>query len=576
MNRIQTTLMPSNPRNQAMSDEKYIFGIDLGTTYSCIAYVNEHGQPSVEPNSDNELTTPSVVYFEDETNVVVGKSAKDAIRTDSHRVASKFKREMGNTDWRFEVDGKAYRAQQLSALVLERVVEDAEKITGKTIKDVVITCPAYFGLAQKKATQDAGELAGLNVRYVIPEPTAAAIAYGADQKGEDVVLVYDLGGGTFDITLIEIAAKSLKVLTTDGNAELGGFNWDSALADFFVEKVAEETGADAADIRNDAEFYADLLLISEEAKKTLTNKQTAKQVFLYDGERVRAEVTRDEFNRITKTLLDETIDTTRSVINRAKEKSGMRTPNTILLVGGSTFMPQVEERIAAEFPELEIKRNDPNQIVAKGAALFGLKTSLEDRAIEIYNETSDKAATTLDEVDEEKKIEILTKAGEQYGLPAAKANDLGGKSVQNVTSRSFGMKAFIQDLNAMRIANLIHVDDAVPADVTQRFETMENNQRTVDIEIFENEMRTDKVNSVCEESSSVPLAQAVLDLGGPFPKGSPIDVTFKLSPDGLLDVVAQHSETGNKVDVQLRIEGAMTDEEFAEAKSTAAALTRSE
>ncbi len=550
-----------------MSDDKSVFGIDLGTTYSCISYVDEHGQPTVIPNSDNELTTPSVVYFEDQSNIVVGKAAKDAIRTDAHRVASKVKREMGNPDWRFEIDGKEYRPEQISSFILKKIVDDAAKITGKTISDVVITCPAYFGLAQKEATKQAGELAGLNVRYVIPEPTAAAIAYGADQQQDDVVLVYDLGGGTFDITLIDIGKKSLKVLTTDGNAELGGFNWDSALADFFVLKVSEETGTDPVDIRNDLEFYADLLLISEEAKKTLTNKQTAKHVLMFGGERIRVEITREEFNSITKTLLDETMEITRSVINRAEEKSEMKSPNTILLVGGSTFMPQVEARIAAEFPSLEIKRHDPNQIVAKGAALFGLKTLLEDHAIEIYNENSGGNAAKLSEIDEDQKRVALEKAGERLGLAPARAVDLGGTVVANVTSRSFGMKAYITTLQEMKIANLIHVDDTVPADVTQQFETMENNQTDVEIVIFENEIRSNAENSYCDESSSILLADAMLNLGGPFPKGSPIDVTFKLSPDGLLDVVAKHSQTGNKVDVQLRVQGVMSKEEFRRAKS---------
>ena len=273
------------------------------------------------------------------------------------------------SDWRFEIDGKEYSPEHVSAMVLKKVVGDAVRNSAQEIDEVVITCPAYFGAAQKEATKKAGEIAGLNVRFVIPEPTAAAIAYGIAQGEDDTVLVYDLGGGTFDITLIDIKKQALTVLTVDGDAELGGHNWDSALAQFLAQKVSEETGEAVEAIVGHEEFYPELLLLAEDMKKGLSSKQSAKNVLMYGGERIRAEVTREEFDNLTRHLLDRTIEMTRSVLDRAVQKS-LPPPCKILLVGGSTYMPQVEERIKREFPQLEIRQQDPNQIVAKGAALW--------------------------------------------------------------------------------------------------------------------------------------------------------------------------------------------------------------
>jgi molecular chaperone DnaK (HSP70) len=555
-------------------NEKTIFGIDLGTTYSCISYIDEHGQPVVVANKEGELTTPSVVFFEDADNVVVGMHAKDAIRTDADRVVSKVKREMGNPDWRFGIHGKEYRPEDISALILKKIVDDASKVAGKAIEEVVITCPAYFGLAQKKATELAGEIAGLKVRYVIPEPTAAAIAYGAAQGESDTVLVFDLGGGTFDVTVIDIQKKALTVLTTDGDAELGGHNWDTEVAQFLAQKVAEETGDSVESVIGDKEFYAQLLLTAEDMKKKLTSAKTAKEPLLYGGSRVRAEVSREDFDRVTRQWLDRTVAITKTVLDRVAANPTMRAPTKILLVGGSTYMPQVQERLAQEFPSLELKQQDPNQIVAKGAAIFGLKMVLEDKAIEIINERAPagKTVDNMDSVSESARASAYAKAGESYGLASNAAIELGTQTVGNVTSRSFGLQVYVERLKAMRIANLVHVDDSVPLNVTKTFGTMENSQTSVNIVIFENEMRTTDSENLVEELSCKRLAEASLDLAGPYPKGSPIDVSFRLSPDGLLDILARHTDTGKEVEVHLKVEGAMSAEEVAKSKSHVAGL----
>jgi molecular chaperone DnaK (HSP70) len=555
-----------------MSD-KTIFGIDLGTTYSCIAYVDEHGQPVVVPNKEGDLTTPSVVFFENSENLVVGKHAKDAIRTDAPLVVSKVKRAMGNPDWTFDAHGKSYRPEDVSAFILCKIVDDARRETGREIEEVVITCPAYFGLAQKKATETAGAIAGLHVRYVIPEPTAAAIAYGASQTGVDTVLVYDLGGGTFDITLIDIQEKALNVLTTDGDAELGGHNWDTELAQFLAQKVSDETGASIDEVLSDVEFYADLLLAAEDMKKSLTNAQSAKQVLFFNGEKIRAEVAREDFDRITKPLLDRTIELTKAVVDRAAAR-GLATPKRFLLVGGSTYMPQVEMRLMAEFPGIEMRQQDPNQIVAKGAALYGLKVLLEDIAINILNneDGTNETKTSLDDTDEKKRLEVITQAGAELGLTPAATINLGGRTVRNVTSRSFGLRVFEPELNAYRVANLVHVDGEVPTHVCKKF-FLQSDQSAVEIVIFENEQRTSDAKPCTDEAYCINLAQAELDLGRVYPAGSPIEVTFTLSHDGLLDVMASHVETGKKIDIQLKVNGVMSDEEVALAKKRFSGLT---
>jgi molecular chaperone DnaK len=209
---------------------KRVYGIDLGTTYSCISYVDEHGKPVVVPNAEGELTTPSVVWFESPESVVVGRTAKDHAIIQRDRVVSTIKPEMGDATSERFIDGKTYRPQEISAHILRKLAKDATTITGDVIEDVVITCPVYFGVTQKEATQQAGAIAGLNVLYVIPEPTAAAVAYGIEATDNQNILVYDLGGGTFDVTLISISAGEIAVIATGGDDRLGGKEWDEKIA----------------------------------------------------------------------------------------------------------------------------------------------------------------------------------------------------------------------------------------------------------------------------------------------------------------------------------------------------------
>ena len=304
-----------------------IFGIDLGTTYSCIAYVDEFGKAVTIRNADGEMTTPSVVYFEDTEKQIVGTEAKTSMVMEPENTVAFIKREMG-TDFRREIHGVSYSPQEISSKILKKVVGDANAALreqgilkqDEEIKKAVITCPAYFGMAEKDATKNAGIIAGLDVLDIINEPTAAAINYGvinADQKKN--VLVYDLGGGTFDVTIISIGGNSINVVCTGGDPKLGGKDWDNQLKDYLVDRWKKEMDTDE-DISEDLETLSALMESAEKAKKTLSTKDTAKIIVNHEGERMKVEITREMYDNMTGRLLERTIELTNSCLTEAEKK----------------------------------------------------------------------------------------------------------------------------------------------------------------------------------------------------------------------------------------------------------------
>ena len=334
----------------------YVFGIDLGTTYSCIAYMDEYGKPVVLKNSDGDHTTPSVVMVESADNVVVGMEAKRSIEVDPDRTVQFIKRKMGKENDKVTLAGITYSAPEISAYILKKLVKDANDeliqtgviLEGQEVRDVVITCPAYFGMNERQATKTAGELAGLNVLNIINEPTAAAISYGAAGSAKhETVLVYDLGGGTFDITVMDINGSDISVVCTGGDDTLGGKDWDETLMDYVTERYEEENGEDLSE---DPDAVAALYVDVETWKKSLTAREKVNISVNGSGGRFREELTRERYEELTHDLLSRTKNLLDEVLKNAAQKGCPQEKiDKILLVGGSSRMPQVAKMIEADY-----------------------------------------------------------------------------------------------------------------------------------------------------------------------------------------------------------------------------------
>ncbi len=548
-----------------MSDAlKRVYGIDLGTTYSAIAYVDEHGKPVVVPNGESERITPSVVLFDGE-NVIVGNTAKEAAKVEPDRVVSRVKQHMGDPHFVFNHDGLSYGAEDISSFILRKVVGDAEAALGgdEKITDVVITCPAYFGTDEREATANAGRLAGLNVRAILNEPTAAAVAYGLEQGEDQVVLVYDLGGGTFDITMIEIKDRLIRVICTGGDHRLGGALWDEAVVLDLAESFRTQTG-EASDPMDDPEVLNDLFLQAERGKKTLTQRDKAPFRVTHAGQQARVELDRPRFEAITRHLLDRTIELTREMLVDAQGK-GYTKFDKIILVGGSTRMPQVRDRIVAEF-QVEPESYDPDEAVAKGAALYGLKESLQDEVRDILAPSNPKAqgvggGLDLAAVSEEQMAEALDKIERELGYTlTGPVRELVNTQIVNVLSKNLGVVA--RDESGKEIVvTILPRNGEVPTESASDFGTDTPNQTGVDIKVMAGE-RDSTEPTDCKD-----VGTATLNLPAGLPARSPIRVKFAISRDGRLSVTATDLTGGGSIDVEFETEAVMAAEDVVERSS---------
>jgi molecular chaperone DnaK len=355
-----------------VSEQQGIYGIDLGTTYSVVAYIDETGRPAVVRNAEGDDTTPSMVYFESANNTVVGKTAKEAAGFRPDDVVSLIKREMGNKDYSRTFYGRELSPSGISGIILAALAKSAEEETRRPVRQAVITVPAYFGLLEKDATRKAGEIAGLEVIGIVPEPVAAALAYGVAGSADGTTfLVYDLGGATFDLTLIKMTDTSVEVLAVDGAHRLGGADWDARLFEYLKEQTIEQAGDDS--IEDDEASLQELRRLAEETKKALTRAESKKVNHrLVGGMATSIAVTRAQFEEMTSDLLEETIRITHRMLDDAEERfPGARGQiSAFLLVGGSSKMPAVAEQVRREFPWAEPRMADPDLAVAKGAALY--------------------------------------------------------------------------------------------------------------------------------------------------------------------------------------------------------------
>ena len=538
------------------------FGIDLGTTYSCIAYLDKSGRAAVIRNGLGEETTPSVVYFESADSTVVGTSAKNVSKLEPDLVVSLIKREMAQ-DWQREFHGQVHTPETVSALILRELASYAGEETQEIVKDVVITVPAYFGVAEREATRNAGKIASLNVLNVISEPVAAALHYETLGAGEDrTILVFDLGGGTFDTTVIKLTDDDIHTVCTDGDKHLGGADWDDKIADYLLDLFMEENPESAA--RDSEEFIQELAIAAEDIKKALSAAHSRRYVMRFGGETCRTEVTRAEFEAFTSELLARAMDITERTVQTARA-AGIDRYDDVLLVGGSSRMPAVAAALREKFG-FNARLHDPALAVAKGAAQFAVIEWIKNM---FADEGEDGSGPGLS--DEE--------VADQVNMQAAKVRQFKTKIVTTVVPRAFGVKAWIEEDDKAEkgkkrpvISHILEANRPLPAaPQTKQFYTAEPDQTSIHIEIWE------QAGSVASSdlADNNKIGEGTISGLPELPKHSPIDVTFRMNDTGVLTVDAEELRTHKKLKFDLQIKG-LSGEQLEAAKNAVSGYAVSE
>ena len=490
-----------------------IIGIDLGTTNSCVA-VMEGGQPTVIANTEGARTTPSVVAFTKTGERLVGEPAKRQAVTNAERTISSIKREMG-TDYRVTIDDKKYSPQEISAMILQKLKKDAEGYLGEKVTEAVITVPAYFNDAQRQATKDAGKIAGLDVKRIINEPTAAALAYGLDNEKEQKIMVYDLGGGTFDVSVIEIGDGVIEVLSTAGNNRLGGDDFDQKVTDYML---AEFKKAEGVDLSNDKMALQRLKEAAEKAKKELSSATTTNINLPFitataEGPKhFDMNLTRAKFDELTHDLVEMTAEPVR----RALSDAGITASELgqVLLVGGSSRIPAVQDKVRQLTGKEPSKNLNPDECVALGASIQGGKLAGDAGAGDIL---------LLDVTPLSLSIETM-----------------GGIATR-----------------------LIERNTTIPTRKSQIFSTAADNQTAVDINVVQGERQFAKDNKS--------LGQFRLDGIPPARRGVPqIEVTFDIDANGIVNVSAKDLGTGKEQHITITAGSNMSDSEIDKAVKEAA------
>ena len=492
-----------------------IIGIDLGTTNSCVA-VMEGGKPVVIANTEGMRTTPSVVGFLKTGERVVGEPAKRQAVTNADKTISSIKRHMG-TDYRVEIDGKKYSPEEISAMILQKLKSDAEGYLGEKVTEAVITVPAYFSDAQRQATKDAGKIAGLDVKRIINEPTAAALSYGLDNEQEQKIMVYDLGGGTFDVSIIEIGEGVIEVLATAGDNKLGGDDFDNAVTQYMLDEFKK---AEGIDLSGDKMAMQRLKEAAEKAKKELSSAMTTNINLPFitanqDGPKhFDMNLTRAKFDELTADL----VDRTKVPVQTALEDAGLTAADLdkVLLVGGSTRIIAVQEEVKRLTGKEPFKGINPDECVAIGASIQGGKLAGDAGAGEIL---------LLD-------VTPLTLSIETMGGIAT---------------------------------HLIERNTTIPTKKSQIFSTAADNQTAVDINVVQGERQFAKDNKS--------LGRFQLDGIAPAPRGVPqIEVTFDIDANGIVNVSAKDLGTGKEQHITITAGSNMSDDEIDKAVKEAAAF----
>ncbi|WP_322747849.1 MULTISPECIES: Hsp70 family protein [unclassified Frankia] len=557
-----------------------IYGIDLGTTYSCVARVNRSGDPEAIALSGGVTTMPSVVLFVGPDDYVTGEPARQLARARADDVCALVKRRMGDGDWRFVTSGRAWSAPAVSSLILRALVSDAAFAGGEPIRDAVITVPAYFGDEERRATVLAGQYAGLSVVDVINEPTAAALSYGfarfdsdATFAGrtaqEEVALVYDLGGATFDVTVVELADRRISVVAIDGDHRLGGADWDEALARYLSRQFLDAHPG-AADPLADAAAAQVLLLAAERTKRELGDRMETTVAVEHDGRVLKAVVTREDLERLTAGLLERTVTLTRSVLAAARAR-GVSRLDRVLLVGGSARMPAVARRLGAELG-VPVELCDPDLAVAKGAALYGEKKAIERLVLadlvsrgQLADGAASDAAAPAD------LAAACRRLAAAFGITAERVRRTVEVQLVNVVSRGFGVLAL--DRFGERCAVfLVHRNDRLPVVVRRNFGTVRDDQDTVMLQVVE---QGSGAESTRIEDSMIVSRAEITGIPPGFPAGTPIEIIFRMGFDGVLDVTALHEGLADRrLTVRVETTAALSQADVARERDAVARLRR--
>jgi molecular chaperone DnaK len=539
------------PRTSSNEAPTTPFGIDLGTTQSCIAYVDEvSGRPVVVPSAIGEDTTPSVVYFEGPGQVVVGNAAKRSAVLAPQLVAQLIKREMGHRDVVAEYHGQRYFPEEISALVLRELVRATEEHTRLAVREVVLTVPAYFGIAEREATRKAGEIAGLTVLDVLAEPVAAALHYQAlhpaePRAAQEVrhLLVCDLGGGTFDTTVIRIEGDDLHVVCTDGDPRLGGADWDARVREHLTTGFIDQHPR--LDPAADEEFIEGLTWTAEQLKMDLSRTESRRTNLRFAGAVANLELTRQTLEELTADLLDRVVEITERTIALARRR-GVAGFDDVILVGGMTRMPAVA-RLLADRLGLDVRLHEPDLAVAKGAALFARIRQVRRTVHAVDGGISRAAAES---------------AADHLGMSVEQVQSIAAKKVTTVVPRAFGIKAtdprdplFKTDPLAARqmIVHLLRANTPLPADTgPYPFGIGFDNQRMVEIEVWEQKGAV----ASDELGHNTFIGKGIMTGMPPHrPAGSPFEVTFFMSETGTLTVHACETDSGADMTFDLQIGG---------------------
>lgn len=482
-----------------------IIGIDLGTTNSCVA-VMEGGSPTIIANAEGFRTTPSIVAFTKDNERLVGDTAKRQSVTNADRTISSIKRHMG-TSYTVNIDGKKWTPEEISAMILQKLKKDAESYLGESVTEAVITVPAYFNDSQRKATSDAGKIAGLEVKRIINEPTAAALSYGLDNESSQKIMVYDLGGGTFDVSIIEIGDGIIEVMATCGDNHLGGDDFDKKIADYLIEEFKK---SDGIDLSKDIVALQRVREEAEKAKKELSTAITTNINLPFiavgkDGPKhMNIDLTRAKFNELTYDLVEKTVIPVRNALSDAEISTSEL--SKVLLVGGSTRIKAVQEKVKEIIGKEPSKNLNPDECVALGAAIQGGKLAGDPGLNEVL---------LLDVTPLSLSIETM-----------------GGVSTR-----------------------LIERNSTIPTKYSQIFTTAANFQTSVDIKVLQGERRFAKDNRVIGEFKLKGIKRAL--------RGVPqIEVTFEIDANGILNVSAKDLKTGNSQGITITASSNLSDEDI--------------